>query len=211
MSSEKQESQLDEEFEKEDEISSLQKMANESKDVEELEKTEEDANKELEEKKAEDDSKKEEKSDKSNESKKSKKKSEKNNEAISRNGRKPIFRAQFGPFSDQTGPKNFFFKNKVPPHFKFYNITSLCKKSEKINEAISRKAQKPLFWAHFGPISDPIGPTKFFIKNRALSHLRVYHFAPLCKKSEKTNEPILRKAGNRRTDGRTNGRTGVNL
>ena len=73
MSSEKQESQLDEDFEKEEEISSLQKMADESKDVEELEKTEKDANKELEEKKTEDDSKKEEKSVESKESKKSKK------------------------------------------------------------------------------------------------------------------------------------------
>ena len=36
-------------------------------------------------------------------------------------------------------------------------------------------------------------------------------FCIIVKKSEKTNEPILRKAGNRRTDGRTNGRTKVNL
>ena len=45
MNSEKQESQLDEDFEKEEEISSLQKMADESKDVEELEKTEKDLKK----------------------------------------------------------------------------------------------------------------------------------------------------------------------
>ena len=58
--SEKQESQLDEDFENDNEITSLQKMANESKDVEELEKTEENANKEGREK-AENDSKKKKK------------------------------------------------------------------------------------------------------------------------------------------------------
>ena len=48
-------------------------------------------------------------------------------------------------------------------------------------------------------------------KNRAPSHFGHCHFASLCQKSEKTNELISRKVGNRQTDERTNKRTKVNL
>ena len=72
-----------------------------------------------------------------------------------------------------------------------------AKKLEKTNDKISRKCQKTGF---------PV-----FSENRAPSLFGHCHFASLCQKSEKTNEPIPRKAGNRRTNGRTDGRTSVNL
>ena len=40
-----------------------------------------------------------------------------------------------------------------------------------------------------------------FSENRAPSHFGHCHFESFCQKSEKTNEPISRKAGNRRRDG----------
>ena len=58
----------------------------------------------------------------------------------------------------------------------------------------------PAYFRHFRP-------EKFFSENRAPSHFGHCHFASLCQISEKTNEPISRKAGNRRTNGRTDGRT----
>ena len=56
--------------------------------------------------------------------------------------------------------------------------------------------------AFFGPFPVLAAGKKIFIKNRAPSHFGHCHSASLCKKSEKTNEPITRKACNRRTDGR---------
>ena len=61
----------------------------------------------------------------------------------------------------------------------------------------------------FRHISGIFGRKKIFSENRAPSHFGHCHFAPLCQKSEKTNEPISRKAGNRRTDERTNERTNM--
>ena len=49
----------------------------------------------------------------------------------------------------------------------------------------------------------PENARKSFL-NWAPSQFGHCHFASLCQNSEKNNEPILRKAGNRRTDGRTN-------
>ncbi len=42
-----------------------------------------------------------------------------------------------------------------------------------------------------------ICPKKFFFENRAPSHFGHCHFAPLCQKSEKNNEPIPLNAGNK--------------
>ena len=83
--------------------------------------------------------------------------------------------------------------------------THLCaKKIEETNDEISRKCQKTGFSGIFPAFS---AGKKMFFENWAPSHLGHCHFASLCQKSEKTNEPISRKAGNRRTDGRTNERT----
>ena len=59
-------------------------------------------------------------------------------------------------------------------------------------------AQKPVFSAYVRHFR----PEKFFFENRAPSLFGDCHFAPLCQKSEKTNEPISRKAGDERTNGR---------
>ena len=59
----------------------------------------------------------------------------------------------------------------------------------------------------FRHISGIFGRKKIFPENRAPSLFGHYHFASLCQKSEKTNEPIPRKAGNRRTNEQTNERT----
>ena len=59
----------------------------------------------------------------------------------------------------------------------------------------------------FRHISGIFSQKFFFFENRAPSLFGNRHFASLCKKLEKTNEPIPRKAGNRRTDERTNERT----
>ena len=48
-------------------------------------------------------------------------------------------------------------------------------------------------------------------KNSGKNFLRLPCTLSFCQKSEKTNEPIPRIAGNRRTDERTNGRRYVNL
>ena len=57
----------------------------------------------------------------------------------------------------------------------------------------------------FWHISRIFGRKKIFSENRAPSHFGHCHFASLCQKSAKNNEPISRKAGNRRTHGRTHG------
>ena len=49
----------------------------------------------------------------------------------------PIFRQ----FLAQICPQNFFFKNWAPSHFGHCHFASLCQKSEKTNEPISRKAE----------------------------------------------------------------------
>ena len=72
----------------------------------------------------------------------------------------------------------------------------LCEKTTKYEEKTRTKSAKTA-------ISGIFSRKKFFFENRAPSHFGHCHFASLCKKSEKTNEPIPRKAGNRRTDGRT--------
>ena len=61
---------------------------------------------------------------------------------------------------------------------------------------------KNRFFQHISGIFDR---KWIFSGNRAPSHFGHCHFAFLCQKSEKTNEPISRKAGNELTDGRTNG------
>ena len=83
----------------------------------------------------------------------------------------------FRHISSIFGRKNFFSKSdRLCFEHSYY--ASLCKKSEKTNDEISRKRQKTGFSGIFPAFSAG-------------------------KKSEKTNEQIPRKAGNRRTDGRT--------
>ena len=76
--------------------------------------------------------------------------------------------------------------------------THLHKKSEKSNEAILHKVQKTLFLGRFLPKF----AQKFFLSKIGLRHILGITILHHCAKNQKkTNEPILRKAGNRRTDG----------
>ena len=76
--------------------------------------------------------------------------------------------------------------------------------AEKINYPIFHKVQKTRFLAVFWP---KFAQKNFFSKI-GLRHIRGFIVMHLCaKKSENLYEPISRKAGNRRT----NGRTWVNL
>ena len=116
---------------------------------------------------------------------------------ISPKSKKPQFQAILG----QNFPKNIFSKIG-PSHILCIAILHHCAKNQKkTNDKISRKVQKTQILGHFGPKF----AQKFFFENQALSHFGNCHFASLCKKSEKTNERIPRKACNRRTDERTDG------
>ena len=88
------------------------------------------------------------------------------------------------------------------PFFRGLFPTHLHKKS---NEAILHKVQKTLFLGRFFA---QICPKKIFIENRASSHFGHCHFASLCQKSAKTNEPSREKLV---MNERTNERTKVNL
>ena len=69
--------------------------------------------------------------------------------------------------------------------------------------------KKTQFWSQFGPIWPKFGPTSFFIKNLASSVTRCYGQLSSCTISEKTNDSILRKLSDGRTDGQTDRRTRV--
>ena len=63
--------------------------------------------------------------------------------------------------------------------------------------------KKPYFWANLGQKSAIMaknGQIRFFFKNPAPSLFKLGNFLSSCKKSEKSNEPILRKAPDERTD-----------
>ena len=108
------------------------------------------------------------------------------------NAKNRFFRHISGIFSG----KRIFLKNRSPPCFEHCRCAFLRKKSEKTNDEISRKCLKTGFSGIFGR-------KIFFFENRIPSLSGDCHFEPLCQKLEKTNEPIPRKAGNRRTNERT--------
>ena len=69
-----------------------------------------------------------------------------------------------------------------------------AKNQKKLMKQFCTKSKNPIFrW-----FLDQICPKIIFFENRAPSHFGHCHFASLCQKSEKTNEPIPRKAGNRK-------------
>ena len=69
------------------------------------------------------------------------------------------------------------------------------------------KVQKTSFLGHFRPDLPKFSRTRFFSENPALSLFLTHHPLTSCKKSEKTDEPILHILRYRRTDGRTDART----
>ena len=112
-----------------------------------------------------------------------------------------------GIFPAFSAGKKFSSKNGLSYVWSIAN-THLHAKNQKKLSMKSRKMPKNRFFRH---ISGIFGRKNYFFENQAPSHFGHCHFASLCQKSEKTNEPISRKAGNRRTDGRTTKRTVLNF
>ena len=73
-----------------------------------------------------------------------------------------------------------------------------------------KKSKKPYFGAILGPFCPNFGKNEFSCK-RALSIFKYFNYLPLCKKSEKTKEPFLRKNLNCWTDRQTDRQTRVIL
>ena len=99
--------------------------------------------------------------------------------------------------------KKMFSKIGLSHILGIFNTRFGAKNQEKQMMKSRENAKIPVFPAYFRHFPRK----KFFSKNRAPSHFWNCHFASLCQKSEKTYEPISRKAGNRllQTDGRTDG------
>ena len=106
-----------------------------------------------------------------------------------------------GIFPAFSAGKKFFSKIGLDNVMSIAN-THLCAKNQKKLRMKSRENAKNRVFRH---ISGIFGRKNFFSGNRAPSHFGDCHFASYCQKSAKTNEPISRKAGNRRTDERTDG------
>ena len=97
------------------------------------------------------------------------------------------------------------FRRKLGDH-KVYRFKVIPVKT---NDSIFQKSRKTLILGHFGPFLPKFGQMRFFLKNRALSVFITYCPLTSCKKSEKTNEPILRKSWDRLTDWLTDWQTRV--
>ena len=108
-----------------------------------------------------------------------------------------------GIFPAFSAGKKFFSKIGLG-HIMGIANTHLCAKNQKKLMKESRENVKKLGFRHISGIFDR---KKIFSGNQAPSYFGDCHFASLCQKSAKTNEPISRKAGNRRTNERTNERT----
>ena len=67
-----------------------------------------------------------------------------------------------------------------------------CKKIWKFNDSLE-KIPKTSFLGHFGLILVQICPKNSFWENWALSHMRVYVYPLMCKKSEKTTDKSVPK------------------
>ena len=110
----------------------------------------------------------------------------------------------FWPFFALFGKIRIFPKNLIRPFFAPYIPLTSCKKSEKSNDVILKKKFKNLI---FGPFLALFGQIRIFMKNRAPSLFIIYGPLTSWKKSEKSNEPILRKVRDGRTDWLTDWRT----
>ena len=70
----------------------------------------------------------------------------------------------------------------------------------------SRNDEKPHFEPDFGPLDPNSDCQIFFFTNLAFSVTRYYGQISECKISEKTNDPIMSKFSDGRTDRQTDGR-----
>ena len=102
-------------------------------------------------------------------------------------------------------PTKFFREKSLQPLFREPCPLSLYKKSEKSNDSILHKVQKTLFLGSFWP---KFAQKKFFSKNR-LRHILGIAILHHCAKNQK--KLMSRSREKLVTDGRTDGRTRVNL
>ena len=65
------------------------------------------------------------------------------------------------------------------------------------------KMQKTSFWANFDHFYSKLDKLDFFLENQALSVFSSDKIFHSCKKSEKTNQPFLRKTVKRQMGGQT--------
>ena len=80
---------------------------------------------------------------------------------------------------------------------------------EKTDDNIFEKIQETLFWGLFMVVFSKFEQKWFFLEKKALTVFTYSNYLPSCKKSEKTNEPSLRKMPNWRTDRQPDGQTTV--
>ena len=104
-------------------------------------------------------------------------------------------------------PQTFFSRKSAYITFLEALQASLVKKISKILWTVFEKIEKT---AIFGRKTAFFDPPKFFFENPAPSLFRNHNRLPSYQKSEKSNDRITRKVGNRRTNGRTNERTRAN-
>ena len=123
-------------------------------------------------------------------------------------GKKTSFRPNFDPFGPNLGPENVF--SWILPLLEVRHRCNglLYANSRKNNEQNLRKWQKTQFQAQFWPKFRPpiFYLFIFFFKTLTLSVTRYHGQLSSCTISEKTNDPILRKLSNGRTDQPTEGR-----
>ena len=120
---------------------------------------------------------------------------------------KSQFRTQFWLVWPIFGPSNIFLWFLLLLDIRHCYKQSLHAISKKTNDPKQRKWRKTSFWSWFRPVGPKfVPPNFFFLKNLALSVTRYHGQLSLCTISEKTNNPVLKKLGNGRRDGRTDGR-----
>ena len=79
------------------------------------------------------------------------------------------------------GLKKFFWKTSFQSFFTYNGPLVSCKKTEKINDRVSRKSKKTSFLGNFGPIL----AQKIFFSKIGLRHIRGFTVAHLCAKNQK--------------------------
>ena len=118
------------------------------------------------------------------------------------NDKKTNFWSDFGSFDLNVRPKNLF------RGFYFHQMLNIvasyhCMQfQKKLMIQTQENGKKNSFWASFRPLAPKFGSRNFFLKNLASSITRYHGRLSSCKISEKTNDPILRKLSEGRTDRR---------
>ena len=116
------------------------------------------------------------------------------------NGQKPNFWPNFGPFSPNLDPRNFFIDFTPTRYYTLLQAIIVCNFNKNYWTKLE-KMTKTLFWAQFWHIWPKFGSKKiFFFKNLALSVTKYHGHVSSCTTSEKNNDPIFKKLSDRQTD-----------